>query len=200
MPRIKIISVITLLAIASWQFGEGAYIHLKAQLAQYLLQQSWQLTLHGQRQVKPWPWADTWPVARLQMPERDIDLIVLAGDTGRTLAFGPGHRFGTADIGALGSAMISAHRDTHFAFLRHIGKGDTLTVQTDDGQTHDYRIIHIEIIDSRNARLPSADDRSLLTLVTCYPFDTIVPGGPLRFVIVADKTEVTRSPKVGEII
>lgn len=29
----------------------------------------------------------------------------------------------------------------------------------------------------------AGDDR--LTLITCYPFDAIVPGGPLRYVVTA---------------
>jgi hypothetical protein len=31
-----------------------------------------------------------------------------------------------------------------------------------------------------------ADDAPRLTLVTCYPFDAIQPGGPLRFVVTAN--------------
>ena len=124
--KLKVALIFGLLGIASWQFGEAAYIHLKAELAQYLLQQSWQQTLQGDRQVKPWPWADMWPVARIKMPKHNVDLIVLAGDSGRTLAFGPGYRFGTGDLGAAGNAMISAHRDTHFEFLQHVEQGDTL--------------------------------------------------------------------------
>ena len=29
--------------------------------------------------MKPWPWADTWPVARLVVPSLGIDQIVLEG-------------------------------------------------------------------------------------------------------------------------
>ena len=35
--------------------------------------------------------------------------------------------------------------------------------------------------------LDAGDDR--LTLVTCYPFDARVPGGPLRYVVVAIRDE-----------
>ena len=28
-------------------------------------------------------------------------------------------------------------------------------------------------------------DAPMLTLVTCYPFDAVVPGGPLRYVVTA---------------
>src|SRR5688572_1545522 len=59
-----------------WQFGQGIYIHLKARLAQYLIADAWRKTLTGARAVKPWPWADTWPVARLEAPVAGTPLYV----------------------------------------------------------------------------------------------------------------------------
>jgi hypothetical protein len=58
-----------LLVLGVWQLGEGLYIQAKAQLAQILVRSAWERTLAGERQVKPWPWADTWPVARHPAPE-----------------------------------------------------------------------------------------------------------------------------------
>ena len=69
-----------------WQFGHAGYIHAKAWLAQALIAQAWTRTLAGEERAKPWPWADTWPVARLRAPEQDVDLYVLAGADGRTIA------------------------------------------------------------------------------------------------------------------
>ena len=93
-PRIKA-KVMTLLVVALvllglWQTGNGAWIYLKAELAQALLQRAWADTVAGQEHVTPWPWADTWPLARLTVPSKDVDLIVLNGAYGRTLALGPG--------------------------------------------------------------------------------------------------------------
>src|SRR5512134_469774 len=105
-------------AIGLWQVGQGGWIYAKALLAQHMLQHAWARTLAGEREVRPWPWADTWPVARLRVPVHGIDLIVLDGVSGRTLAFGPGHAGGSAPPGAPGTAIISGHRDTHFRFLQ----------------------------------------------------------------------------------
>ena len=41
------------------------------------------------------------------------------------------------------------------------------------------------MIDARHARLAPDDGRPLLSLVTCYPFDAVAPGGPLRYVVTA---------------
>jgi len=82
-------------SVSLWQLGQGSYIQAKAWLAQVLIKQAWARTLEGEAQAKPWPWADTWPVARITVPGRDIERFVLAGANGRTIAFGPGHVFGT---------------------------------------------------------------------------------------------------------
>ena len=59
-------------------------------------------------------------------PRFSQDVIVLAGASGRTLAFGPGHLDGSARPGEPGNCVLSAHRDTQFAFLRRLEIGDLL--------------------------------------------------------------------------
>ena len=54
-----------LIALGGWQVAGGVWIHAKAVLAQILLERAWQQTRDGGERVRPWPWADTWPVARL---------------------------------------------------------------------------------------------------------------------------------------
>ena len=176
-----------LLGLAIWQFGNAGYIHTKAILAQYLLQDAWEHTLNGNHKVKPWPWADTWPTARMQVPAHEIDLIVLAGDSGRTLTFGPGYRFGTAEIGDPGNTMISAHRDTHFKFLKDISVGESIYIQLKNGKRKHYRVFSTEIVSEKAAVIPAVNKHSVLTLVTCFPFDAVVPGGPLRYIVVAEE-------------
>ena len=80
-------AVAALLALGFWQLGQGAYIPAKAWLAQELMQRAWLRVNAGEDRAAPWPWADTWPVARLSATSHDVDLIVLAGGSGRTLAF-----------------------------------------------------------------------------------------------------------------
>ena len=63
---------------------------IKAQLSQLLIRHAWHESTYSGEYVKPWSWADTYPVMRLQAPSQEEDLIVLAGDTGNVLAFGPG--------------------------------------------------------------------------------------------------------------
>lgn len=165
----------------------GSSIYAKAQLAQYLISDAWTQTIAGKRQVRPWPWADTWPVARLTVPDKNIELYILNGANGASLPFGPGHLTGTVYPGESGASIIAAHRDTHFKFLETIKLGKKIQIQTRQGDIVWYEVIKANIADSRKQSLQLVQQAELLTLVTCYPFDAIDPGGPLRYVVTAKK-------------
>ncbi len=49
-----------------------------------------------------------------------------------------------------------------------------------------FRIRAAYVADHRELRIPRDTTVPALTLVTCYPFDAINPGGPLRYVVVAE--------------
>lgn len=167
------------LGLALIQLGSAAWIHLKAELAQRLIAQAWAET----GPARPWPWADTWPIARLEFPDRQADLYVLAGGRGNALAFGPGHLAGSAVPGSEGISVIGGHRDTHFAFLRHVQVGDRVVLTDKAGVVRRYRIEAMRVADIRRGPLQAAGDA--LILVTCFPFDAVAPGGPLRYLVLA---------------
>jgi sortase A len=187
--RLVVIGCIAALAVGgAVAFGHGLYIHAKAWLAQVLLRAAWQEAQASGGDVKPWPWADTYPVARLSVPALGADVLVLAGASGRTLAFGPGHLDGSARPGDSGNAIVTAHRDTHFRFLRAVGAGHEVVVERADGTQRRFRVRRSYVADYRALRLPRDADVPTLTLVTCFPFDAVDPGGPLRYVVVAEAT------------
>lgn len=164
--------------------GRGLWIPAKAVLAQGLLAGAWERAAAGEARPRPWPWADTWPVARLTLPGRP-PLVVLAGASGRTLAFGPGHVDGSGAPGGSGNVVVAGHRDTHFRVLAGLVAGDELVLEAPGGGPRRYRVVETAVVDHRDTRplLPAA---SRLTLVTCWPFDAVRPGGPLRWVVVAE--------------
>jgi sortase A len=49
-------------------------------------------------------------------------------------------------------------------------------------------VLRTYVADYRALNIPRDTLQPTLTLVTCYPFDAINPGGPLRYVVVADAT------------
>ena len=184
-PRRTLIGLAILLAVMGLgEVGRGAWIHVKARLAQHLLQRAWARTIRGEDRARPWPWADTWPVARLRVPAHGIDLIVLSGVSGRTLAFGPGHAPDSATPGTPGTAIVTGHRDTHFRFLERVKPGDVVFVELPGRRPRRLTVEATSVVDSRTAVIQS-EDRAGLILITCYPFDAVVPGGPLRYVVTA---------------
>jgi sortase A len=126
-------------------------------------------------------------------------LIVLAGASGRGLAFAPGLLDGSALPGEPGVAVIAAHRDTHFHALARLALGDRFGVERADGKTFHYVVTRIEILDTRTASLRLDALDSVVVLVTCYPFDALVPGGTQRYVVtgelVLDDDGATASPR-----
>ncbi len=187
--RAVLVLAALLIAISAVPFAGAGWIHAKAILAQVLLERSWQARLNGAEEgtAKPWPWADTAPVARLQVPRFDVDQIVLAGASGRSLAFGPGHLTGTALPGERGNSVITGHRDTHFNFIGELRTGDTFRVQRPDGTWTRYRVTGGEVVDARTAQLVNTPDRSVVTLVTCYPFNSRDYNQPWRYAVFGEE-------------
>lgn len=160
------------------------WIAAKARLANHLIQNAWEATLANGETSTPWSWADTWPVARLRHASTDTDLIVLEGADGSSLAFGPGHQSGT-DAPGTGVSLIGGHRDTHFGFLKEVQLRDELLVQTTTGDWQRYEVTNLAVVDSEAAPLSLPAEGDLLVLVTCYPFDNWLPGGPMRYIVEA---------------
>lgn len=188
LTRIRVCIVACLLGIGFWQLGQGAYIPAKAWVAQELMLRAWDRAGTGAKRPAPWPWADTWPIARLLAKAGDIDMIVLAGGSGRTLAFGPGHLSASSLPGSQGNSVIAGHRDTHFRFLKDLALGERLYFETPDGNAHVYEVIDLDVVDSRRSSLLLDSDEPMLSLITCYPFDAEETGGPMRYVVTARLT------------
>ena len=166
-------------------FGQGIWIHAKALLAQVLLERAFAASLAGGHAVKPWPWADTWPVARITVPRLHKSAIVLAGSSGQALAFGPGHVARTPDAGEPGVAVYAAHRDTHFAFLGDVKIGDEIRVTRSDSKTFAFRVTGTDIVRWDASGIDADASGRQLVLSTCWPLDAIV-SGPLRYVVRAE--------------
>jgi len=175
---------LVLASIAVLLLADAGYLHAKAVFAQVLLERAWQQSMRDGSPVKPWPWADAAPVARLSVARLAVTRIVLSGDSGRSLAFAPGWSESTAYPGASGASVISAHRDTHFRFLRDLVVGDRIELQGPRG-TRDYRVDALRVVDSRHARIDAGGEDDRILLVTCYPFDAFDARGPLRYLVEA---------------
>lgn len=178
--------VMGLLSFGSWQFGQGVYIKAKAAFAQVLLEEAWTETLASGRAVKPWPWFDTVPVAKIVVPRLRQSAIVLKSASGQAMAFGPGHMNNTPKPGERGLSVIAAHRDTHFEFLQDLKVGDTFDITNDDGKTHRFKVTGTSIVHADESGLDPYMQGNKIALVTCYPFDALTQG-PLRYVVFGEQ-------------
>ena len=183
--RLRRVTLGALIALALALLAAGFWLPAKAELAQQLLNRAWQRTADGDALAKPWPWADTHPVARLKLQGSDEPLTVLAGASGRNLAFAPALLDGSAPPGTHGVTVIAGHRDTHFHRLATLAVGDVVTLERPDGSVFTYEVANLDVIDSERAELRLDADESIVVLVTCYPFEAVTPGGSLRYVVTA---------------
>lgn len=178
-------AVYGLLVAALWFAGKAGYMEAKAELAQYLLEEAWVKRLQDGKEHKPWPWADTTPIARLSFPAHKKQLVVLAGASGRNLAFAPAHLSASVLPGQEGVSVIGGHRDTHFAFLQWMNIGDEILLQNQHGEHTVFQVDEIMIADVRHSEIRLDADESVLALVACFPFDSADVGGPLRYMVLA---------------
>lgn len=162
--------------------GKGTAIYAKAVLAQILLERAFDRSLEAGTPVKPWSWADTWPVARLEVPRLGASAIVLKGASGQALAFGPGLLDGTPAPGEPGTSVIAAHRDTQFSFLRDVHIGDEIRVTRSDGAIYWFRIADARVVRWDASGVDPQADGHWLVLSTCWPLGAVT-SGDLRYVV-----------------
>ena len=184
-------TALALLGVGAVLLAHGFWIPAKALVAQVLLERAFTEPA-GFGAARPWPWADFVPLARLRAPRLEASAIVVSSATGEALAFGPGHLSGSAPPGARGNVVLAGHRDTHFRFLRELRPGDALVLETPGGAAADYAVAWAGIVHERDTALLADGGTDVLTLVTCWPFDAIRPGGPWRYLVVAEGVEKVR--------
>ena len=187
------LAAFALLSAGTALVASALYIPAKGALAQVLLERAWARALAGETDARPWPWADISPVAVLEVPHLKQRSIVLEGASGEAMAFGPGHMINTPPIGARGTAVVAAHRDTQFRYLKDVAEGDRIVAQTSDGQHSAFRIVETRVVRADASGIDPDDagpTGARLALVTCYPFDGVWHS-PWRYVVIADREIAT---------
>lgn len=176
-----------LVSTALVMVAHALFIPTKAIFAQWLLLRAWQQTEADTGPRRPWPWADTYPVARLRLPRLGIDQVVLHGASGRVIAFGPGWVDSSSRPEARGNTVISGHRDTHFRWLADVRIADELILELPGRGRHYYRVTATAVHQASDTWLLSPELDERLRLLTCYPFEAVRPGAEQRFVVTAER-------------
>ncbi len=163
------------------------YYQAKAEVAQIMIRSAWEKSNQASdlrnKKVKPWSWADTWPVMEIVFPELGTSNIVLKDISGESLAFGPGLM--TKDIlpGDVGNSFVAAHRDTHFKSIGRLMKNYSIEVKLQSGTMHTFIVDKIKVVDSRKQQPWTETEERRITLVTCYPFDGSIANTPFRYLV-----------------
>ena len=89
--------------------------------------------------------------------------------------------------------MVAGHRDSHFEFIKNLIIGDTVIISNYHNDRQSYRVNKAVEFDTRTEQL-NLTGQDMLTLITCYPFNDLVPGGPLRWIV-----DATPVPSTGTL-
>ena len=181
--KLSILFLVFLLLGGGYFSYQAIKIDLKAQVAQILLKHAWQQSLKNGEGVQPWPSFDGRPIFKLEIVKHQISQIVLEGTSGQALAFGPAFHQESFLPSANKITAISSHRDSHGEYIKNLEIGDILKLQDLDNNWHTYKIEEFLIVNVQKDLFINKINR--LLLITCYPFDALLSGTPLRYIVSA---------------
>ena len=109
---------------------------------------------------------------RVVIPSLGVDAPVVEGDDWEAMMKGVGHTIGSANPGARGNCVLSAHNDIYgeiFRDLPDLQVGDEILVHT---QTQEYRYVveQTRIVGPKEVSVLASTSTPVLTLITCYPY------------------------------
>ena len=186
MKRNLSIFLLVFLLLGGGYFAyQAVKIDIKAKVAQILLNHSWIISLEKGNAVKPWKSFDGSPILKLEIPEHNINQIVLSNTSGQSLAFGPGFHQETYLPHLNKTTAISSHRDSHGNFIKNLVVGDEIQLQDLYKEWHYYIVNDFFIINVHDQN--QITNTKGLLLITCYPFNAITSGTPLRYIVSARK-------------
>lgn len=130
-------------------------------------------TINEENKIQNYPEYGT-QYATIQIPEIDVDLPVYYGDTLNILKNGVGHTSGSYFPGEGGSIIYMGHNSAKvFRRFSELKKGNEITVTTSYGE-YQYKIYDMQIVkETEKEKLPVQDEKEILMVYTCYPFNNI---------------------------
>ena len=179
--------LLSVLVVSCTLIAKPSYLYAKSVVAQALLNNAWRQSQQSGDNNLPWQWSDSYPVAKLTNDKSNTDWIILSGMTGRSMAFAPSWLEDSAKPNQYGNTVISAHNDSHFSLLEDTRVGDLFFLEDKFGVIFDYRVERIDIVEERDLSPYHFQDKTMITLITCYPFDITNTPKDKRLVVQAVK-------------
>ena len=112
--------------------------------------------------------------ATIEIPKIGIELPVYYGDTLEILKKGVGHSSGSYFPGEGGSIIYMGHNSKNvFRRFSELQIGNEIKVTTTYGE-YNYKIYDMKLInETETDKLPIQDEKEILMVYTCYPFNNI---------------------------
>ncbi len=184
--KISILLLIFLLLAGGGYFAVAAFkMEVKARLGQVLLRHAWHKTIKTGEDQRPWKSFDGVPILRLTIPRHKVDQIVLAGTSGQALSWAPVYHKESKLPGTGGTTILSSHKDSHWIYIKKLQKGDVIKLQDRFQQWHSYTIEDFGILNVKTDSISTTNAKEVLLIITCYPFNALTSGTPLRYVVSA---------------
>jgi len=128
--------------------------------------------------------------ADLVIPKLDLRLPVVEGTGEKELQKGIGHYTDSVLPGEPDNAVLAGHRES-FRDIGRLKKGDRIIVETRDEGTFVFSVKKTWVTDKDDRSVIVSHDETLLTLITCYPFNYI-GAAPERYIVQAELAEILR--------
>ena len=119
----------------------------------------------------------------ISIPAIGLKAGIYEGTGNDELKKGVGHYRQSVLPGMVDNSVLSAHRDTFFAKLGRVSKGDEVIIRMSD-QSFTYIINRSKIVARNDRTVIVPTPTATLTLSTCYPFN-YVGAAPKRFIVTA---------------
>jgi len=109
---------------------------------------------------------------RIQIPAIGVDARVEEGDGWEQLRRGVGRHIGSANPGARGNMVLSAHNDIFgeiFRDLDRLEEGDEIVISTQT-RAYTYRVVEVRIVEPTEVGVMDPTHEPTVTLISCYPY------------------------------
>jgi sortase A len=179
------------IGIGSWQLLENTDI--SKWVTQNLMHTAWLRTQASGEKIKPWPWAELWPIARLTVPHLNTEHIVLEQEKKQLVpSIGLSYLKSSVLPGEVGNTVLGVHPSLYFSFLSALKPNDILVLESPRTGKWHYRVYDTRIVNKSDTNLLEPGLKRRLILVTCYRCEKEQPvpqQNSLRYVVIAEEDD-----------
>ncbi|WP_353573049.1 sortase [Candidatus Albibeggiatoa sp. nov. BB20] len=179
------------IGIGSWQLVKNTEI--SDWVTQNLMHTAWLRTQASGEKIKPWPWAELWPIARLTVPHLNTEHIILEQEKKQVmLSIGLSYLKSSVLPGEVGNTVLGAHPSLYFSFLSALKPNDVLVLESPRTGKWHYRVHDTRVVNKSDTDLLEPGLKRRLILVTCYRCEKeqLEPQqNSLRYVVIAEEDE-----------